>query len=78
MVHFLTRLLQAIYENRGRSTLQQQIIERGQVCGIENAILVKNRDYLLLSHDIFAELSDIPNPIISLNQTAKMPSLPSL
>lgn len=44
------------------SKLLQQMIERGQVCGTENAILVKNRDYLFVSRDIFAELSGAPHP----------------
>ena len=45
----------------GGSALLQQAIERGQACGTDDAIIVTNQDYLFLSRDVMAGLTDPPH-----------------
>jgi mannose-1-phosphate guanylyltransferase len=44
----------------GGCTLLEQAIERGRACGSDNVLLVTNRDYLFLSHDVISALEDPP------------------
>lgn len=50
----------------GNSTLLQQAVERGQACGIEDVMIVTNKDHLFLTKDVLRQMVDPPQATLLL------------